>query len=88
MCEFPMFQLSGAVTVDDQTPDAFLETTRARHTQIAQHRLFLHDRQAGAVSRCMNTGGEANIVGHGRIGIICTGSGKFLNATWRNGSTQ
>jgi hypothetical protein len=79
MCEFTMFQLDGAVAIDDQTPDGFLETTLARYKQIASERTTVHQKQHGAVTRCLNTNGEATIVGHGRVGIICTGSGKFLN---------
>jgi hypothetical protein len=74
-----MFQLEGAVAIDDEAPDGFLETTLARYRQIAPQRTFVHQKQGGAVAQCLSTNGEATIVGHGRVGIICTGSGKFLN---------
>ena len=74
-----MFQVEGAVAIDDEAPDGFLKTTLARYRQIAPQRTSVHQKQGGAVAQCLNTNGEATIIGHGRVGIICTGSGKFLN---------
>jgi hypothetical protein len=75
-----MFQLSGLVTMDSTSPDGFLDTSSTRYKVIASNRLFDHATKGAAVSRCMTTTGEANIVGHGKPGIICTGSGEFLNS--------
>jgi len=79
-CNFKMFQLAGRVTVDHTKPDDFLDATRSRYGTIAPSRLFQHGDQAGAVAGSMASAGEANIVGHGKAGIICTGSGRFMNA--------
>lgn len=78
-CNFETFRLSGLVTVDSTTSDKYLDETRKRYGTLGQNPLFDHDDQAQAVSQCMASGGHANIVGHGKTGLICTGSGFFAN---------
>jgi hypothetical protein len=78
-CKFHMFNLPGLVTVDETTDDDFLDTTRSRYAVTAPTHLFSHGTRAAAVSRCMTSTDQANIVGHGEPGIIATGSGRCFD---------